>query len=560
MTQGATADSLRGRAAPPAWAQLAVLACAVGLLWHSLGDHGLFPPDEGRYAAVSGWMAQHGGWFAPELRGQLHVTKPPLAYWAQAASMLAFGKTEFAARFPSAVASTLLLVSVFAFARATLGALVATLATAVLACMPLFLVVGRLAITDPLLALWWWLALCAAWMALRDGRSRPGWVVCFWTACALAGLTKGPLLLAPPAIVAAWLALAGRWRELGRLHPWAGLPLAAAPLAAVAWGFYAANPERTLEIWRFEFVDRFTGGSHDTPTWAIPAAFVVGLFPATALLTLPWFNLSWRAALGSFRSGDLAALLLCSTVLPLVGFTALRGSSPTYLLPLAAPLAVLVAVPLARWVDGSVDDRPAGTRPPDARITLAVVLSVLALSLPVAAAAVVLRGQSPGWAPGWTLLGYALLPLPCAVACLLGAAVWRRRELRLTALGIACAAWLGAWIGIHDAEDRAMAHMSMRPLVASIPDDAPVAMVGFNDLGVDWLLGRWGTGFWGGKPLRQWIAGNPGGIVLVEQAELDGWESKRGSKGSFAASLERVAAFDAWPRRRIHVCRVVPPR
>ena len=536
------------------------MAAAAAITWHSLGNHGLFPPDEGRYAAVSGWMAEHGGWFAPELRGQLHVTKPPLAYWAQAASMVAFGKTEFAVRLPSALASTLLACSVFAFARAALGALVATLATAVLACTPLFLVVGRLAITDPMLALWWWLALCSAWMALRDGRSRPGWVVGFWAACALAGLTKGPLLLAPPAVVAAWLALAGRWREIGRLQPWFGLPLAAAPLAAVAWGYYAANPERTMAVWRFEFVDRFTGGSHDTPAWAIPAAFVVGLFPATAMLTLPWFNLSWRAALVPFRSGGLPALLLTATVLPLVGFTVLRGSSPTYLLPLAAPLAVLVAVPLSRWIDGSVDDLPAGTRPPDVRITLAVVLSVLAIALPMAAAVVAMRGLAPAWAPGWTLAGYALLVLPCAAAGWLCVVAWRRRALRLPALGLVFAAWLGAWVGIHDAEDRAMSHMSMRPLVATIPAGAPVAMVGFNDLGVDWLLGRWASGFWGGKPLQEWITANPGGVLLVEQAEMDAWEPRRSAKTSLLRSLEPVAAFDAWPRRRIHVCRVVRPR
>lgn len=555
-----SAELPQTRPAPPRWAQSAVVAMAALMVWHSLGDHGLFPPDEGRYAAVSGWMAEHGNWFAPEIRGQLHITKPPLAYWAQAASMLAFGKTEFAARFPSAVASTLLACSVFAFARATLGPLVATLATGLLACMPLFLVVGRLAITDPMLALWWWLALCAAWMALRDGRSRPAWVAGFWAACALAGLTKGPLLLAPPAIVCAWLVLAGRWREVARLHPWIGLPLAAAPLAAVAWGYHAANPERALAIWRFEFVDRFTGGKHDTPAWAIPAAFVAGLFPATAMLTLPWFNLSWRAALGSFRAGGLPALLLVATVLPLVGFAILRGSSPTYLLPLAAPLAMSVAVPLARWMDGSVDDLPAGRWPPDVRITLAFVLGVLSLSLPVAAAVVILRGQAPGWAPGWTLAGYAFLPLPCAAALGLCVVAWRRRALRLPALGLAWAAWLGAWLGMHHAEDRAMAHMTMRPLVAAVPPGAPVAMVGFNDLGVDWLLGRWASGFWGGKPFREWIAANPGGIVLVEQAEFDAWERRRSSKGSELSLLEAGPAFDAWPRRRIHVCKVIPPR
>ena len=537
---------------PPRWARFAVPVAAIALVWHSLGDHGLFPPDEGRYAAVSGWMAEHGGWLAPEMRGQPHVTKPPLAYWAQAASMLAFGKTEFAARFPSAVASTLLIVSVFSFARATLGPLAATLAVGALSCMPLFLVVGRLAITDPMLALWWWLALCSAWMALREGRPRTLWVVGFWVACALAGLTKGPLLLAPPAIVAAWLLLAGRGREFAGLRPWWGLAFAVLPLAAVAWGYHSSDPARTMSIWRFEFVERFTGGSHDTPAWMMPATFVVGLFPATAMLTLPWFNMTWRGAFVALRSGDLRALLVVSALLPLAGFSLLRGSSPTYLLPLAPPLAVLVAAMLARWVDGSVADLPAGRRPPDVRITLAVVLAALAVGLPGAAVAVIVAGKAPSWAPGWDLAWYSLAFVPAGAASLGCVAAWRRRSLRLPALGAVSAAWLGAWAVMHGAENQAMAHMSMRPLAASIPAGRPVAMVGFTDLGIDWLLGRWVGGFWGGQPLIDWMDANPDGLVLVEQAELD---RVRVAREPVARRLVPVAAFDAWPRKRVYACR-----
>ncbi|MBM4099570.1 MAG: phospholipid carrier-dependent glycosyltransferase [Planctomycetes bacterium] len=542
--------------APPRWAQCSVLAVAIALVWHSLGNHALFPPDEGRYAAVSGWMATHGNWFEPTIRDELHITKPPLAYWAQAASMRAFGMDEFAARLPSAVSSTLLLLSAFAFARRCLGSLVATLSVAVLACMPLFEVVGRLAITDAMLALWWWLATCAAWMAFCAGRARAWWVLAFWASSALVGATKGPLLLAPFAVVVCWLALAGRLRELRMLRPWIGLPLAVVPLALVAWGFYVANPDRTLDVWRFEFVDRFTGGKHDTPRWSIPAAFVAGLFPATAMLTLPWFNMPWRRALDAFRTGDLRALLLVAVVLPLIGFTVLRGSSPTYLLPLAPPLAVLVGIMLARWIDGSVADMPAGYTPPDVRITIGAVLTLLALAMPLAAVIIVGRGDGPAWAPGWSLAWWSLAFVPAAAASWLCMALWKRRDRRLPTLGLVCLAWLGGWAYAHRVEDQAMERLSMRPLVASLPPGCPVAVVGFTDLGIDWLLGRWTAGHWGGKPLRAWMDAHPDGRVLVEQAELDRMRAK---KDPNLRRLDPVDAFDAWPMRRINVCRVIAP-
>ena len=538
----------------PRWLPAAVLAVAVGLVWHSLGDHGLFPPDEGRYAAVSGWMAAHGGWMSPEIRGELHVTKPPLAYWAQAASIRLLGATELAVRVPSAVASSLLLVAVFAFARRWAGALVAMLAVGLAACMPLFEIVGRLAITDPMLALWWWLALCAAWMALRDAASRPGWVAAFWAASALAGLTKGPLLLAPLAIVAAWLVLAGRWRELGRLHPWFGLPLAAAPLALVAWGFWSANPERALAVWRFEFVDRFTGAKHDDPWWYMGMSFVVGLFPATAMLTLPWFNMRWRRAWDAVRAGDLRALLVIAVVLPLVGFSILRGSSPTYVLPLVAPTAILVAMMLARWIDGTADDAPAGTTMPDVRITAGIAMTVVGLGLPAAAAAIVLRGKAPEWAAGWTLLWLALPVVPAMIASWLAIAWWPRRELRGPALCACFAATAALWLGYHRAEDVAMQAMSTRAIAGSVAPGRALAIVGVKDLGIDWCRGEWASFEDEGAPLAAWLDANPGGAVIVEARVL---ERMKGYSNPNVARLSVSATFDAFLLKRIHVCDVV---
>jgi 4-amino-4-deoxy-L-arabinose transferase-like glycosyltransferase len=545
---------------PPRWAQWGVLLAALFLVWHSLGNHALFPPDEGRYASVSGWMAEHGNWLEPQLRDQVHLTKPPLTYWAQAACVRAFGHGEFAVRFPSAMASTVLLVSLFAFARRTGGALTAMLAVGLLASMPLFQIVGRLAITDPMLSAWWWLALCAAWLAVDAGRASGrrhfGWIAAFWLACALVGLTKGPLVLAPPAIVAAWLFLAGRLREVRFLLPSVGLPLALAPLAVVAYLYWHADPARASRIWSYEFVDRFTGdGGHDDPWWILLPAFLGGLFPATAMMMLPWFNMSPARAWGFMRGGDLRALLVVAVVLPLIGFSALSGKEVTYILPLAAPLALLVAGTVARWVDGSVADLPAGITPPDVRITAGIAMSVVGIGIPVAAAVVVLRGLAPAWAPGWTLVWMTIPLLPAVAAAWIAMSWWKWRERRLPALGACFVASFAIWLGFHRAEDTAMQVMGAQPVAEAIAaEDKAVLVYQLRNLTIDWYLGRWLDFELKPAPMRAWIEAHPGGLVLTGEAEI---AKLRKTDPDMAGWLRPRRTFEVWPMRQALLCDVV---
>ena len=545
---------------PPRWAQWGVLLAALFLVWHSLGNHALFPPDEGRYAAVSGWMSEHGNWLAPQLRDQIHLTKPPLTYWVQAVCVRVFGHEEFAVRFPSAFASSIVLVSLFWFARRTCGPLSAMLAVGLLACMPLVQIVGRLAITDPMLSAWWWLALCAAWLAVEAGRTSGrrhlGWIAAFWSACALVGLTKGPLVLAPPAIVASWLFVAGRLRDVRLLLPSLGLPLALLPLGVVAYLYWHADPARAARIWSFEFVDRFTGdGGHNDPWWILLPAFLGGFFPATAMLMLPWFNMSAARAWGFVRGGDLRALLLVAVLLPLVGFSALSGKEVTYILPLAAPLALLVSGTVARWVDGSMSDLPAGITPPDVRITAGIAMTVVGIGLPIAASVLVLRGKAPAWAPGWTLAWMTMPLLPAVAAGWIAMNWWKWRERRLPALGTCFVASFAIWLGFHRAEDTAMAVMGARPVAEAIAAEGrPVLVYALRNLSIDWYLGQWLDFEYKPAPMRAWVGAHPGGMVLTSEVEID---KLRITDPDMAAWLRPQRTFEVWPMRQAMLCEVV---
>src|SRR5436190_6381741 len=93
-------------------AAIVVLAVA----WFAgLEYRGLFQPDEGRYAEISREMLGSGDWITPRLNGLKYFEKPPLQYWATAASFALFGEDEWTARLWTAVTGFLgVLFMVFA--------------------------------------------------------------------------------------------------------------------------------------------------------------------------------------------------------------------------------------------------------------------------------------------------------------------------------------------------------------------------------------------------------------------------------------------------------------
>jgi hypothetical protein len=84
---------LFNRAHPLLWVVLLAGIMAFGFQ----GTRGLWDPDEGRYTNVALEMMQSGDYFQPHRHHEtLHVTKPPVTYWALAASMQSLGRNEWA--------------------------------------------------------------------------------------------------------------------------------------------------------------------------------------------------------------------------------------------------------------------------------------------------------------------------------------------------------------------------------------------------------------------------------------------------------------------------------
>jgi 4-amino-4-deoxy-L-arabinose transferase-like glycosyltransferase len=412
-----------------------ILLASVLLVWFLAWGHPLLPPDEGRYGSVSARMVDTGNWLVPEFGGRAHLTKPPLTYWLQAIGIQALGRTEMAVRWPSLLATSIALLALFAFARRTLGTRPAIVATAIAALTPYVVVVGRLGNTDALMACFWIVALAAGHRLMSEADAprldRVRTAIILWSAVGLGFLTKREVTLGPLLILGAWAILARRPRELLRLHPFVGLPMALAPFAIWTALILLRHPDAG-QIWWDETIGRVTGEKdlRSEPWWFYIPIYLMGMYPATAMLVLPWLNISWREALRSFVQGDLRALLLIAIVFPFLGFSISTGKLATYLLPLAPPTAMLVAISLERWLRGDHDTPTASIRPPDVRRTLAI--CSLLIFLGQFGAALAIRHEVPElWA---LVLPLAIAPTGC-IACW---ALWRQ-GLAARARGLAIA-------------------------------------------------------------------------------------------------------------------------
>ena len=87
------------------------------LFFYGLGQFGLIGADEPRYAQVAREMLLRRDWITPVLGGQPWLEKPPLYYWQTMLAYRIFGVSDWAARLPSAIDATFLVLAIYFFLR-----------------------------------------------------------------------------------------------------------------------------------------------------------------------------------------------------------------------------------------------------------------------------------------------------------------------------------------------------------------------------------------------------------------------------------------------------------
>src|SRR5205814_4198218 len=150
----------------------------VALLYRAprLLDAPLTDPDEGLHAAISQEMVERGDWIVPRFLGGAFLDKPILFFWAQAASIRAFGMSTAAARLPGMLFALLGIVTtgwlgtvLFADVGRTLsGPPIGWLAAVCYATMVLPFLLAQAPVHDIALVPFTNLALGFLWQAGRD--------------------------------------------------------------------------------------------------------------------------------------------------------------------------------------------------------------------------------------------------------------------------------------------------------------------------------------------------------------------------------------------------------
>lgn len=476
------------------WLVVLVLAVqCVFPIWLSLNDHPLYAPDEGRYGSVSETMLRTGNWLVPMIDGHPHLTKPPLVYWLQAIALTAIGdaavpephgrgEDELALRLPSVLAATLIVLITFGLGAKWGGARRGLIAAGLLSLMPLHVAVGRLAITDSVLSLFWTAALAAGFMAVDRGgdstrRAWP-WAGAMWLAVALGLLAKGPLALAPVAVLLIWLALTGRWTHARRLHLWGAL-LACLPVGVWAWQIVQSQPE-ALAVWRYEMLNRATGsGEHPEPFWFYLPIVICGLFPATATLSLPGIEYSWRAGWKCCRTPGMGSLMAMAVVAPLIGFTFMSGKLATYLLPLAPPLALLAAGVLEDRLMSARGDAQQAKKALQSIATVCISSAIVLVIMLVGVARLTLQVF-------WVAVLVSLLPLTALMIWRLWPLIRGDLQRSMAALALLWAAAATAWFGAFEFEDSLTTVYGTEQLIELVHEqpglqDPLIATLGYDD-------------------------------------------------------------------------------
>ena len=323
------------------WA-LPLLLIAFGLFYLApLATHGLWIPDETRYAQISQEMLHSGNWASPHFMGIRYFEKPVAGYWMIAIGQALFGDNLFGVRVASALSTGLSVALAYLLARRLWNDPRKSLASALLY-MSFTVVAAQAgyANLDPQFTFWVNLSLVALWFTF-DCRTPRGqvlaWVV-LGLACGMGFMTKGFLAWLLPVLVA--LPYAVWQKRLRSLLIYGGIGVLVAILISLPWALavHAQEPD----YWRFffwhEHIRRFAGedAQHASPWWYY-LPLLVGFSVPWVLLLPASLKQAWQQ-----RRLNSSGFLLLWLVLPLAFFSLSKGKLPAYILPCLLPLALLM--------------------------------------------------------------------------------------------------------------------------------------------------------------------------------------------------------------------------
>ncbi|OOY99061.1 ArnT family glycosyltransferase [Solemya velum gill symbiont] len=317
---------------------------------------GLWESSEGRYVNVAIEMLRFDDWLHPMTHHEHpHWTKPPLTYWAIAASIDTLGRSEFVMRLPGMFGFILTTLFVWQLGR-LFHPQRPWLPALIYASFMFPASASNFITTDSLLAAAVtasFTGFCyAIWGKTGSFGARYG-ALFGWFAAGLGYLIKGPAVALPLFALLLFYIFQHRAFVGVRLYWIPGLILSA--LVASSWFLMLAgeNPSLFFDFIYNEVLVRATSDKHQRN-----AEWYGGLrtyLPVLLIGTLPWWVYVWRgfkkpllAWYRSFRGGadridEKQKFLLLWFLFPMTVFMLVKSRLPFYILPLFVPLALLAA-------------------------------------------------------------------------------------------------------------------------------------------------------------------------------------------------------------------------
>ncbi len=393
-------------------------------MWVEPADSWLAEPDEARYAEIPREMLASGDFVTPRLNGIPYLEKPPLLYWANAASLRLFGLTPWVARLPTRLFG-LGTVLTLLFGTAAIWGTPAGLGAAILyLTAPFGFAFSRVNLTDAPLTFFFTLTLLLARAALlrRDAGRR--WI----SLSALAGLaaaggflSKGLVaVVLPGAILLLWCLATRGARLLSTLVVGPAAPVFL--LVVTPWFALAElrNPGFLQFFFIHEHFQRFSSSISQRPG---PIYYFLLVFLAGFLPGVPFFFSSLKKAWRRDEPEALFFLIWFAVVL--VFFSLSRSKLPPYLMPAFPAAAALAASSL-------FDGRPAGPGAWRASAFLATLLPAF----------VVLNPTARNW-----VRDFRLAPIAISGFAVLLLGTWAAPQPAKRSAALALAALAAGWTG-----------------------------------------------------------------------------------------------------------------
>ncbi|MGA7218629.1 MAG: glycosyltransferase family 39 protein [Candidatus Sulfotelmatobacter sp.] len=335
------------------------------LFFYGLNQFGLIGADEPRYAQVAREMLQRHDLITPVLNGRPWLEKPPLYYWQAMLAYSIFGVSDWAARLPSALDATLLVLAVYFFLRRFRpgseldGALIAASSAGIIG-------YARAASVDMALAAAFTAGMLS-WWAWRE-RGKRIYLLGFYGFMALGMLAKGPVA---PFLAGLIIVLYASWaRELRlilKMLWWPGIIL----FGAIALPWYVAVQVRNPEFFRQFIVEHNLGRfaeniyHHTQPFWYYVPVMALALVPWTVFAIAAFvqtFSALWNkrkrvAPAGEDFKNRFGIFAACWLIMPVIFFSISKSKLPGYILPAAPAGALLLVEYLRRHLESGKSER-----------------------------------------------------------------------------------------------------------------------------------------------------------------------------------------------------------